>query len=45
VLQSELRRLRARLAAQIGDEDLMDFILNRSGVDSNYIQDLKTRLE
>ncbi|KAF9653827.1 BRE1-domain-containing protein [Thelephora ganbajun] len=45
VLQSELRRLRARLTAQAGDEDLMSFILNQSDVDINYIQDLKTRLE
>jgi len=45
VLQSELRRLRARLVAQTGDEDLMNFILNQSDVDINYVQDLKTRLE
>ena len=45
VLQSELRRLKARLAAQAGDEDLMNFILNRSDVDVDYIQDLRTRLE
>jgi len=45
VLQSELRRLKARLAAQAGDEDLMNFILNQSDVDVDYIQDLRTRLE
>lgn len=45
VLQSELRRLKARLAAQAGEEDLMNFILNRSDVDVDYIQDLRTRLE
>jgi len=45
VLQSELRRLKARLAAQAGDEDLMNFILNQSDVDVDYIQDLRTRLK
>jgi len=45
VLQSELRRLKARLAAQAGDEDFMNFILNQSDVDVDYIQDLRTRLE
>jgi len=45
VLQSEMRRLRARLAAQAGDEDLMNFVLNQSDVDVDYIQDLRTRLE
>ena len=45
MLQSELRRLRARLAAQTGDEDLTNFILNRSDVDIDYVHDLKTRLE
>ena len=45
MLQSELRRLKARLAAQAGDEDLMNFILNQSDVDVDYVQDLRTRLE
>ena len=45
MLQSEVRRLRARLAAQTGDEDLMNFILNQSDVDMNYVHDLKTRFE
>lgn len=45
MLQSELCRLRARLAAQTSDEDLMNFIFNQSDMDVNYIQDLKTRLE
>ena len=44
-LQSEARRLRARLAAQTGDEDLTNFILDRSDVDVDYVQDLKTRFE
>lgn len=45
MLQSELSRLRARLAAQAGNEDLMNFILNQPDVDISYIQYLKTRLE
>ena len=45
MLQSEVRRLRTRLAAQTGDDDLMNFILNQSDVDINYVQDLKTRFE
>ena len=45
MLQSELRRLRACLAAQTGNEDLMNFILNQPDVDIDYVQDLKTRLE
>jgi hypothetical protein len=40
-----VRRLRARLAAQTGNGDLMDFILNQSDVDIDYVQDLKTRFE
>ena len=45
MLQSELCRLKARLAAQAGEEDLMNFILNQSDMDVNYVQDLKARLE
>ena len=45
MLQSELCRLKSRLAAQAGEEDLMNFILNQSDTDINYIQDLKARLE
>lgn len=45
MLQSELRRLKARLVAQAGDEDLMNFILNQPDVDVDYVQDLRTRLE
>lgn len=45
VLQSEVRRLRARLATQTSDEDLVNFILNQSDADSNYVQDLKARFE
>ena len=45
MLQSEVRRLRAQLVAQTGDEDLMNFILNQPDADIHYVQDLKTRFE
>lgn len=45
VLQSEVHRLRARMAAQTGDEDLINFIISSSDVDASYVEDLKARLE
>lgn len=45
MLQSEVSRLRARLAARTGNEDLVNFILNQPDADTNYVQDLKTRFE
>ncbi|KAF8638048.1 hypothetical protein AX16_010680 [Volvariella volvacea WC 439] len=45
VLESELRRLRAQLAAHARDEDLMLFFCNGKEDLQEYIQDLKDRLK
>ncbi len=43
-LALEVNRLRARLAAEAGDEDLLKFILQSSTEEQSYIEDLKSRL-
>lgn len=44
VLMSEIIRLKARLAAEAGDEDLMVFILECRDTERSYIADLKDRM-
>jgi len=46
-LQSEVARLKGRLAAEAGDEDLLSFILRPEGKDESvsYVDDLKRRLK
>lgn len=43
-LQSEVGRLKARLASQAHDEDLMTFFF-KTNEDVTYIKDLRSRLE
>lgn len=43
LLTSEVRRLRARLAAGSGDEDLYSFLLNNHDINSDYVEDLRSR--
>jgi hypothetical protein len=43
-LQSELRRLRAQLAVDTQDNDLMKFIFNMTSEDTSYVNDLKIKL-
>ncbi|KAH7929827.1 BRE1-domain-containing protein [Leucogyrophana mollusca] len=45
VLESEVRRHKARIAAQEGDEDLMTYFFKGKVDDIQYIRDLKKRLE
>lgn len=46
LLQSQLSRLKSRLAAEAGDEDLMRFILRGYSEESKeYINDIKERLQ
>jgi len=44
-LESEVKRLKARLAAEARDEDFMKFILAEDGdaTSSSYIENLKNR--
>ena len=44
VLQSELRRLRAQLAVDTQDNDLMKFIFNMTSEDTSCVKDLKIKL-
>ena len=44
MLQSELIRLKSRLAADAGDEDLLTFLYRESVDDITYVEDLRTRL-
>ncbi|OCH92316.1 BRE1-domain-containing protein [Obba rivulosa] len=44
VLHSELTRLRTRLAADAGDEDLVTFLFKDNAGDSTYVDDLRKRL-
>ncbi|KAI0789122.1 BRE1 E3 ubiquitin ligase-domain-containing protein [Abortiporus biennis] len=44
VLESEVTRLKTRLAAESSDEDLMSFLFRCSSDDVSYIEDLKHRL-
>ena len=45
LLQSEISRLKSRLAAEAGDEDLMRFILRGYSAESkDHIDDIKERL-
>ena len=43
LLTSEVRRLRARLAAGSGDEDLYSFLSNNHDINSDYVEDLRSR--
>ncbi|KAK7692778.1 hypothetical protein QCA50_004411 [Cerrena zonata] len=45
VLESAVTRLKTRLAAEAGDEDLMTFLFGQQGAeDASYVGDLKERL-
>ncbi|OBZ67158.1 E3 ubiquitin-protein ligase BRE1 [Grifola frondosa] len=44
VLELELTRLKTRLAANAGDEDLMSFLFKDQQESSSYVDDLKQRL-
>lgn len=44
VLQSEVTRLKTRLAARAGDEDLMTFLFKGGAGDTIYLDDLRNRL-
>ncbi|RPD59927.1 BRE1-domain-containing protein [Lentinus tigrinus ALCF2SS1-6] len=44
ILESETKRLKARLAANAGDEDLMAFFWQSTSEDQSYVEDLKGRL-
>ncbi|KAI0374105.1 BRE1-domain-containing protein [Pilatotrama ljubarskyi] len=44
VLESENKRLKTRLAAKAGDEDLVAFFWSNSAEGSSYVDDLKRRL-
>ncbi|KAI0703349.1 BRE1-domain-containing protein [Cerioporus squamosus] len=44
ILESETQRLKARLAANAGDEDLMTFLWQSTSEDISYVDDLKRRL-
>ena len=43
-LTSENRRLKARLAAASGDEDLYAFLTKNGDANTDYVQDLQRRL-
>lgn len=43
-LTLEVNRLKGRLAAEAGDEDLLKFVLQCSAEERSYIDDLKKRL-
>ncbi|KAI0071770.1 BRE1-domain-containing protein [Panus rudis PR-1116 ss-1] len=44
VLESEVLRLKTRLAAEAGDEDLLTFLFKGASEDLSYVNDLKQRL-
>ncbi|PSR81178.1 hypothetical protein PHLCEN_2v6513 [Hermanssonia centrifuga] len=44
ILESEVKRLRTRLAAEANDEDLMTFLFKSTSEEVSYISDLKSRL-
>ncbi|KAI5123044.1 hypothetical protein M0805_000480 [Coniferiporia weirii] len=44
LLSSEIQRLRGRLAAAIGDEDLLSFLCNDSEIKMDYVDSIKRRL-
>ncbi|TFK86628.1 BRE1-domain-containing protein [Polyporus arcularius HHB13444] len=44
ILESETQRLKARLTANAGDEDLMTFIWQNTSEDLSYVDDLRRRL-
>lgn len=44
VLQSEVKRLQARLAASSGNDDLLSFLTKDDNVNTSYVDDLKSRL-
>ena len=44
VLESELKRHKAHLAANVGNEDLLSFFLRDNPEDVSYVDDLKKRV-
>ncbi|THH03438.1 hypothetical protein EW145_g6257 [Phellinidium pouzarii] len=44
ILSSEIQRLRGRLAAANGDEDLLSFLCNDKEIKLDYVEDMKKRL-
>jgi E3 ubiquitin-protein ligase BRE1 len=44
VLQAELQRCKARMAADSGDEDLAKFFWSDHPEDASYVDDLKSKL-
>ncbi|EJD02861.1 uncharacterized protein FOMMEDRAFT_134051 [Fomitiporia mediterranea MF3/22] len=44
LLLSEVKRLKARLAASSGNEDLLNFLLNDANINADYVESLRKRL-
>jgi E3 ubiquitin-protein ligase BRE1 len=44
VLESELKRHKAQLAANAGNEDLLQFLLGDNSKDLSYVDNLKKRV-
>ncbi|CAL1706865.1 unnamed protein product [Somion occarium] len=44
VLESEVTRLKTRLAAESGDEDLMTFLFQHGAEEMSYVEDLRQKL-
>ncbi|KAH8119088.1 hypothetical protein DFH11DRAFT_1501929 [Phellopilus nigrolimitatus] len=45
LLSSEIQRLRGRLAAADGNEDLLSFLCNNADINTDYVEDIKKRLD
>lgn len=43
-LESEIKRLKTRLAANAGDEDLLNFLWQSTSDSQSFVDDLKQRL-
>lgn len=44
MLQSELKRIKSRLAADAGEDDLVAFLLSDNAEDATFVSDLRKRL-
>ncbi|EMD37345.1 hypothetical protein CERSUDRAFT_105371 [Gelatoporia subvermispora B] len=44
MLQSELKRIKSRLAADAGEDDLVAFLLSNNAEDATFVSDLRKRL-
>lgn len=43
-MQSELRRLRSRTAAEAGESSYLGFLLEKSGQDLDYVRSLENKI-